>query len=267
MDGSMSVVVLVGQNTLVSSRIKNIFADQNMKIYEAYSRRELSRILFQNSNIDLILTEMEIDTENGFNGIKLIQQVKAQKSGIPVVMLSSIGKREVITRCLREGAVGYILKPFKDEYLKEKLLKLINVEKQAESPVLQFDLKGFLEGEIHKAKKGNYCFSLLKIQFDTGVQYAESLYNEMKSLFWESDLYIQHGYQCHLGFFPFCDQKNGKLIIDKIESRFKDYKLKEPNTKASSITYTFSSYPTDGETVSELLNNLSMNITIDMKTA
>jgi two-component system response regulator FlrC len=130
---SMPVIVLVGQNTLVSSRIKNIFADQNMKICEADSRRELSRILSQNHNIDLILTEIGVDTENGFNGIKLIQQVKAQKGGTPVVMLSSIGKKEVITRCLREGAVGYILKPFQDEYLKEKVLKLIETEKPFQS--------------------------------------------------------------------------------------------------------------------------------------
>lgn len=272
------VVVLVGQNTLVSSRFKNIFSDLNIKIYEAYNHRELLRILFQN-NVDLILTEIDIDTKNSFNGINLIQQVKAQRSSIPVVVLTSIGKKEVITRCLREGAADYILKPFKDEYLKEKLLKFINIEKMTESTVLQFNLKSFLESEIHKAKKGNYCFSLLKIQFDSSVkeetavpnqnfyQYAESIYNEMKSLFWESDLYIQHGLQCQLGFFPFCDRTNRKLVIDKIEARFERFKLIEPNLKGYSITYQFASYPTDGETVSALLNNLSVNIETDIKTA
>jgi hypothetical protein len=145
-----------------------------------------------------------------------------------------------------------------------------------ESTVLQFNLKKFLESEIHKAKKGNYCFSLLKLQFDSSTgaeasvpfyQYAESIYNEMKSLFWESDLYIRHGYQCHLGFFPFCNLTNRKLIIDKIESRFEHFKLMEPNTRDYSITYTFASYPTDGETVSELLRNLSVIINDDIKTA
>jgi hypothetical protein len=196
-----------------------------------------------------------------------------------VVVLTSIFKREVITRCLYEGAADYILKPFQDDYLKEKLLKYIDIEKMTESTVLQFNLKNFLESEIHKAKKGNYCFSLLKIQFNSGTkgeaatpnpcfyQYAKSIYSEMKSLFWESDLYIQHGYQCHLGFFPFCDQRNRKLIIDKIESRFKDYKLREPDTRGYSITYAFASYPTDGETASELLRNLSVNTKNNQKTA
>ncbi len=276
---NLPVVVLVGQNTLVNSRFKNIFAGQNIKIYEAHNRRELFRILFQNNNVNLILTEIDIDTRNSFNGINLIQQVKAQRSSIPVVVLTSIGKKEVITRCLYEGANDYILKPFKDEYLKEKLLKYINIEKFTETTVLQFNLKNFLEGEIHKAKKGSYCFSLMKLQFDSGAkgdvatpnsgvyQCAESIFNEMKSLFWESDLYIRYGYLCHLGFFPFCNQTNRKLIIDKIESRFEHFKSMEPNMRDYSITYTFASYPADGETVAELLSNLSVNINDDIKTA
>jgi CheY-like chemotaxis protein len=268
---------LVGHNTLVNSRIKNVFADQNIKIYEAYNRRDLLRILYQNNNVDLILTEIEIDTKNSFDGINLLRQVKAKRSSIPVVVLTSICKKEVITRCLHEGASDYILKPFKDDYLKEKLLKYLDIEKLSESTVLQFNLKNFLEGEIHKAKKGKYCFSLMKIQFSSSTEedaaipnpvfYQESIYNEIKSLFWESDLYIRHGYQCHLGFFPFCDQKNRKVIIDKIESRFKDYKLKEPYTKNYSITYTYASYPADGETASELLSNLSVNKKMNQKTA
>lgn len=277
---NIPVVVLVGHNTLVNNRFKSIFANQNIKIYEAYNRRELFRILNQNNNcVDLILTEIEIDTRNSFDGINLIRQVKARRSSIPVVVLTSVCKKEVITRCLREGAVDYILKPFKDDYLKEKLLKYIDIEKLTESTVLNFNLKGFLESEIHKAKKGNYCFSLLKVQFDSSAeeeaaipnscfyQYEESIYNEMKSLFWESDLYIQHGHQCHLGFFPFCNETNRNYIMDKIKSRFEEYKLMEPNTRGYFINFTYATYPTNGETASELLRNLSSETTMDQKTA
>lgn len=277
---NLPVVVLVGHNTLVNSRIRNIFADQNVKIYEAYNRRELFRILFQNNNdVDLILTETEIDKKNSFNGINLIQQVKALSSSIPVVVLTSTSKKEVIIKYLREGAVDYILKPFKDGYLKDKLLKYVDIEKLTESTVLQFNLKNFLESEIHKAKKGNYSFSLLKLQFDSSTggeaanpnpcfhQYEEAIYREMKSLFWESDLYIQHGYQCHLGFFPFCDQTNQKLIVDKIESQFTRFQEMEPNMKAYSIACAFASYPSDGETASELLHHLSVDTAINLKTA
>lgn len=120
------VVVLVGHNTLVNSRFKDIFADQNISIYEAYNSRELLRILFQNNNVDLIVTEIGI--KNSFDGIDLIRQVKAKRSSIPVVVLTSVCKKEVITRCLHEGATDYILKPFDDDYLKGKLLKYIDTD-------------------------------------------------------------------------------------------------------------------------------------------
>jgi len=277
---NVPIVVLLDQNTMVKSRIRNNFSNQGVKIYEAYNRRELLRILSQNNNkVDLIVTEIEIDAKNSFSGIDLIQLVKTKRSSIPVVVLSSVGKKEVITRCLLEGAADYILKPFKDEYLKEKLLKYINIENLTESTVLQFNLKNFLDSEIYKAKKGNYCFSLLKIQFDSSAddesilpnyafcRYAEFIYQEMKALFWDSDLYIRHGYQCHLGFFPFCNQRNTEVIIEKIKSGFERSKLIEPNLSDYFITHTFATFPTDGETTSELLSNLSAVIQDNMQTA
>ncbi|HYE66962.1 MAG TPA: response regulator [Anaerovoracaceae bacterium] len=277
---NLPVVVLLDQNTMVKSRIRNIFANQGIEIHEASNRRELMRILAQNNNkVDLIVSEIEIDVKNGFSGIDLIQLVKAKRSSIPVVLLSSVGRKEVITKCLLEGAADYILKPFKDEYLKEKLLKYINIENLTESTVLQFNLKDFLDSEIYKAKKGNYCFSLLKIQFDSSAddesilpkygfcRYAEFVYQEMRALFWDSDLYIRHGYQCHLGFFPFCNQRNTEVIIDKIKSGFESSKLIEPNLSDYFITHAFATFPMDGETTSELLSNLSVVIQEQMQTA
>jgi len=119
------VVVLLDNNTLVKSRIRNIFEDQNVKIFEACDRADLLRILSINNNkIDLIVTEIEIDSKTGFNGINLIQLVKGRKSSIPVVVVSSVGKKEVITRCLLEGAADNILKPFEDEYLKKNCFNI-----------------------------------------------------------------------------------------------------------------------------------------------
>lgn len=267
---NLPVVILLDHNTLVKSRIRNIFANQDVKIYEACNRMELLRILSVNHNmVDLIVTETEIDIKDGFDGIDLIKLVKARRNRIPVVVLSSVGKKDVITRYLMEGAAEYILKPFKDDYLKDKLLKYISITNLTESTVLQFNLKNYLDSEIYKAKKKNYCFSLLKIQFDSCAEeeselskygffrYDEHIYQEMKTLFWESDIYIRLGHQCHLGFLPFCNRENAEVIIGKIQSGFESLKLAEPNINDYSITHAFVTYPADGETSSDLLSNLS----------
>lgn len=272
---TVPVVVLVNQNTIIKSRIRNILPDQKIKIYEAMNQQEVLRILDANNyKVDLVISDIEIHPDNSFDGISLIQLVKKKRSSIPVIILTSIDKKDVITRCLLEGAADYILKPFEDEYLKEKLLKYINMESLTEQTILKFNLKNFLESEIYKAKKGKTCFSLLLVQFYSSSEddatstkyafyhFAEPLYQQLKSLFWESDLYIQHGFQSHLGFFPFCDQKNTKIIIDKICNKFKEYKDSEPNMSSYTIIHAFVTYPSDGETASELLNQLSENLSV-----
>lgn len=267
---NLPVVVVIDQNTVVKNRIRSILANQDINIYEAYNRHEILNILSENNyKVDLIITDIEIDTNTSFDGISLIKLVKTKRSSIPVVVLTSISKKDVITRCLLEGAADYILKPFEDEYLKEKLLKYINIENLTELTVLKFNLNNFLASEIHKAKKGNYNFSLLMVKFNSSSEdesnapkcgfynYAESIYKDIKTLFWESDLYIQHGFQSHLGFFPFCDQDNTKVIIQKISSRFEKFKLSEPDLNNYSITQVFATYPTDGDTSSALLQALT----------
>lgn len=264
------VVVLVEPNTIVKNRIRSVLANQQVKIYEVGDRRELLSILSKNDyNVDLVITEIEIDTKSSFDGISLIQLVKEKRSEIPVVILTSVSKKDVITKCLLEGASDYILKPFEDDFLKNKLLKYINLQNLTELTTLKFNLMNFLDGEIYKAKKGKYQFSLIKIDFNSKdeekensaqyafYKYAEAIYQEIKALFWDADLYIQHGFQSHLGFFPFCKKENTPIVIKKISNKFIGYKSTEPGLDNYLLSHACVTYPTDGDTSSDLLNKLT----------
>lgn len=273
---SLPVVVLVDSNVVVKDRIRKILADQEVKIYEALNRRELLEILAENKyQVDLIVTDIEIDTDRSFDGLSLIKLVQSKSDAIPVMVLTSESKKEVITQYLRQGTADYVLKPFEDNYLKEKILKHISIESLTEFTVLKFSLKNYLEHEIYKAQKGNYSFSLLKISFQLSSQMAEAsnefykhanaVYREIKSLFWDSDLYIQHGYHSHLGFFPFCNQENSKIISDKIIRKYEEYQLSDPEMQNYVIKQTYSTYPIDGETPVDLLAALEARTTETIK--
>lgn len=264
---SLPVVVLVDSNSVVKERIRKILIDQDIAIYEAFSRQDLLSIMEENNNqINLIVTDIEIDTERSFDGISLIQMVKSKSDTIPVVVVTSESRKDVITRYLREGTADYILKPFEDNYLKEKLLRHINVESLTEFTVLKFSLKNYLEHEIYKAQKGGYSFTLIKISFQLNAQvseannefyrHAKAVYREIKTLFWDSDLYIQHGYHSHLGFFPFCNHENSKIISDKIIRKYEEFKLSDPEMQNYDIFQTYSTYPIDGDTPADLLEAL-----------
>jgi len=266
---SLPVVVLVDSNMVVKDRIRKILADQDVTIYEALSRNELLDVLTENKyQVDLIVTDIEIDTDRSFDGLSLIKLVQSKSDTIPVMVLTSESKKEVITKYLRQGTADYVLKPFEDNYLKEKILKHISIESLTEFTVLKFSLKNYLNHEIYKAQKGGYNFTLLKISFSLNPGFAEieaanefykhskAVYREIKSLFWESDLYIQHGYHSHLGFFPFCNHQNSKVIADKIMAKYQEYQRQDPDMQRYEITQNYSTYPTDGETAADLLKAL-----------
>ena len=272
---STANIVLLDQNSIVKSRIKDIFSSSDISehhkivLFEAANRRDFLRIMAQTGcNIDLIISETVIDSKNNFDGISLINLVKSKRSSIPVILLTSDSRKDVITRYLREGAADYILKPFKDEYLKERLLKYINLESLTESTVINFNLKNYLDSEIYKAKKGNYVFSLLSLQFHSSAEdeselsensfytYSDLIFQEIKGLFWESDLYIQHGFQSHLGFFPFCDEAHIKVILRKIDKKFDALKDFEPNIGNYCIACAYATYPTDAKKTHGLLKLL-----------
>ena len=110
------VVVLVDPNTVIKKRIRNILSNQDIKIYEASNPQDVLKLLSENNNeINLFITDIEIDTNNAFDGISLIRLVKNRSNNIPVVVLTSISKKETITRCIMEGTSDYILKPFEDD--------------------------------------------------------------------------------------------------------------------------------------------------------
>jgi CheY-like chemotaxis protein len=262
-------MIIVDSNIMVKDRIRKILSDQEMKIYEALNRRELLNLMEEHkNNVDLIVTDIELDTDRDFDGISLIRIVKSRSDMIPVVVLTSESKKDVITQYLLAGSADYILKPFEDQYLKEKLLRHINIESLSEFTVLKFSLMNYLEHEIYKARKGRYAFTLLKNTFvhepanqdapgeQDFYRHAREVYATMKALFWESDLYIQHGYHSHLGFFPFCDHASSRILSKKIAEAYQAYQMTQPEMLDYTLVQRFSTYPCDGETPRELLEAL-----------
>lgn len=266
---SLPIVILVDSNIVVRNRIRRLLSDQKITIYEAFNREELLSILTENKNqVDLIITDVEIDTDRSLDGISLIKLVKSKSDMIPVIVLTAISKKEVFSKYLHERPAEYILKPVDDTLLKEKILKHIDTEGLTEFTVLKFSLKNFLESELYKAKKCSYNFTLLKISFkligdaesnqltNEFYKHSQSVYQALKALFWDCDLYIENGNQSHLGFFPFINHENLKLVTDKIVAKYEALQLIDPEMQNYSINQTHSIYPTDGESTTELLKAL-----------
>ena len=92
------------------------------KIDEAGSFEDLTGLLEQDSDVDLILLDLTMPGISGFSGLIYL---RAQYPAIPVVIVSASDDGGTIRRSLDFGASGFIPKRFGVETLRDAILKVM----------------------------------------------------------------------------------------------------------------------------------------------
>src|SRR3979490_2563225 len=95
---------------------------KSAKIDEAGSFEELTMLLEQDSDVDLILLDLTMPGISGFSGLIYL---RAQYPAIPVVVVSASDDIGTIRRSLDFGASGFIPKRFGVETLRDAIMKVI----------------------------------------------------------------------------------------------------------------------------------------------
>ncbi len=80
--------------------------------------------MLQNGKYDFVVSDINMPVMNGF---ELLSAVKADDSlkHLPVLMVTAEARKEDIVRAAKEGAAGYIVKPFTKATLEEKVQKIM----------------------------------------------------------------------------------------------------------------------------------------------
>jgi len=76
------------------------------KVTEACNRREFEALL-KNQDFDVILSDFNIA---GFEGLQVIETVRAHDPRIPVIIVTGTGSEEIAARALKQGASDYVIK-------------------------------------------------------------------------------------------------------------------------------------------------------------
>src|ERR1700716_3572179 len=93
------------------------------KIDEAGSFEELTALLGQDADIDLILLDLTMPGISGFSGLIYL---RAQYPAIPVVIVSASDDVGTIRRSLDFGASGFLPKRFGVETLRDAIMKVMD---------------------------------------------------------------------------------------------------------------------------------------------
>ena len=123
----MARILIVEDNNEIQEILKTLLSEEH-EVIQAFSGTE-GMIRFEQGGIDLILLDIMLPGKNGDQVLKLIRQ----DSSVPIIMLTALSDKKLISQYLLDGANDYIVKPFDlDEVFARVTVQLRqNSDKQA----------------------------------------------------------------------------------------------------------------------------------------
>ncbi|KXT78123.1 response regulator transcription factor [Streptococcus sp. DD13] len=179
----MARILLIEDNNDIQEILYSLLREDH-EVLQAYSGTEGLR-LFQQEAIDLILLDIMLP---GKNGDQVLEEVRRQ-SRVPVIMLTALGDKHLISQYLLAGANDYIVKPFNlDEVYARVTVQLRNqgvpIQNRQQSKK-QIVKNVLLNPETFELESGDQTLRLGKKEF----QIFETLLAHPKKIFTKEELY------------------------------------------------------------------------------
>ena len=102
----MARILIVEDNNEIQEILKTLLSEEH-EVIQAFSGTE-GMIRFEQGGIDLILLDIMLPGKNGDQVLKAIRQ----DSSVPVITLTALSDKKLISQYLLDGANDYIVKPF-----------------------------------------------------------------------------------------------------------------------------------------------------------
>lgn len=125
-------ILIVDDSVTVRQMVKRTLAMAGLDIGEIYEAgngiEALARLA--DHQVDVMMVDINMPT---MNGIKLLERIKQNPrlKDIPIVIASTEGSQTRIDQLRRDGAFGYVRKPFKPEQVRDVLTPLLGVKENA----------------------------------------------------------------------------------------------------------------------------------------
>ena len=114
-------VLVVDDSMMVRKQVGAALKGQGYNVVEAVDGMDALEKLDGNPDTRLIVCDVNMPR---MNGIEFLEQLGVRKSTVPVVMLTTEGQPDLIQRAKSLGAKGWLVKPFKPDYLTATAKKL-----------------------------------------------------------------------------------------------------------------------------------------------
>jgi len=120
--------------TIVGKQVKEL----GFEVLEAEDGVQGLQVL-QDAQVDLVLLDV---TMPNMDGPTMLEKMRAGGNKTPVIMLTSESKRSIVAGAMKQGITDYILKPFKPEELRAKVLSVLQGETSGLDSLVQSEPSG-----------------------------------------------------------------------------------------------------------------------------
>jgi DNA-binding response OmpR family regulator len=228
----MNNILIVDDSSFLRKSVSKLLSDEGMNPFEASNLAQVRENRFAGntklSDMDLILLDINL---KGEKGLDILPYLKNEYPTIPVLILSMDNSKETVLKAFNLKANDYILKPFDEQKLVDKIIHYINLEDQCianpkecaiseqniedEFDYFQVDLLT----EISRSLRSGLSFSVIKLSLDgasKGIITKEKLLNIIRDI---DQIYVT-GEDSYLLLLPLTDKQGVIKLIGRLELQF-----------------------------------------------
>lgn len=117
-------VLIVDDSSIARQQIAQIVASMGITSADKAGDGATALTMLDTHKYDVVLLDWNMPRLNGMDVLKAMRSDPANRS-VRVIMVTSEALKENIVAAVRAGADDYIVKPFKDDILKDKVSRLL----------------------------------------------------------------------------------------------------------------------------------------------
>ncbi|WP_368488623.1 response regulator [Clostridium sp. BJN0013] len=275
----MYKIIMLDDMVYVRYRVKDILENIGMEVCDSGTSFDFFNKLYDNKKeLNLIILEVGLSSEDGFS---ILRKIRGRNLNIPIMVLTKLNDRSSFIKCIKEGTSDYILKPFNNKMLIDRISKLVvcheNSNKSEE--IIYLNFQQYIVRQIVKCKAENKKFSVIMVslikehftELDEKIDVRDSylilidfLYNRLKVIFKVPDLFEKYGLSTFVGVLPDCDKEKVLSIINNMKVIYTKLKAMDKRYSEYVLQFSFVVFPEDGEDKQQLLDKLTVKMKVEM---
>ncbi|MBM7558015.1 response regulator [Halanaerobacter jeridensis] len=225
-------ILIIDDSSFLRKSVGKLLSENEMNVFEAENLAQVRNNRFSGnkklSDMDLVLLDIYLKGEKGFD---ILPYLRNEYPTLPVVILSMDDSKETVLRAFSLKANDYILKPFDEQKLIDKVNYYINLDEQCiinprqcsvveRQPRDEFDyFQVDLSTEISRSLRSELSFSIVELSLKPereGVINKEKLLNLIRDI----DQLYSTKESNYLFLLPLTNREGVQKFINRLKEEF-----------------------------------------------